>query len=134
MIQPKELRLGNYIEYRIQDELDERKDWWELSTIDATDIAILESGIDEDFRPIPLTEGILLKFGFDKKQIREELKNKFGDYAFSLNNIPFYTLIEANDGFMLSKFETYITTVVYIHQIQNLFFCLCGKELQLNSE
>ena len=108
-----ELRIGNLIEYKIEDELDERKEWLEVSKVDFQDLTWLDSNPeDADFRPIKLTEEILLKFGFEKKQIRDELKNKFGDYAFSLNNIPFYTLIEDNDGFMLSKFETYITTAV----------------------
>ena len=118
MIQPQELRIGNYVEYRIQDELDERKEWLELSTIDATDLVILESGIDEDFRPIPLTEEILLKFGFLKD-----------DNFYHLNNIwisNFYENYFSLDGFDETKIE-------YVHQLQNLYFALTGEELKFKN-
>ena len=129
MIQPKELRIGNYIEYRIQDELDERKDWWELSTIDAADIAILESGIDEDFRPIPLTEEILLKFGFYFED---------GFYCLRINNTAFMTIILLGSyaNYELSNFRQKIVfsrgEFSGVHQLQNLFYCLCGIDLELN--
>ena len=63
MIRAEELRIGNLVEYRFTDEFDDRKEWWEVTEIDADDIHWLSKvdKEDEDFRPIELTEEILLK-------------------------------------------------------------------------
>lgn len=121
MIQPQELRIGNYVEYRIQDELDDRKEWWELSIIDSTDLQILESGIDDDYRAIPLTEEILLKFGFFKK---------LGNYE--LENFRFHISQPMNfDGFVFCEGYSVITDKIqFVHQLQNLYFALTGEELK----
>lgn len=67
-LKAKELRIGNYVEYRIEDELDSRKEWWEVTVIDSDDINWLEKESPEstDYRPIPITEEWLLNFGFKK--------------------------------------------------------------------
>ena len=121
MIQPQELRIGNYVEYRIQDELDERKEWWELSIIDSSDLQILESGIDDDYRAIPLTEEILLKFGFEK---RDKINPPFRNYQY----------VFMKNGFLIGSdfLFHYIsgnTELKHVHQLQNLYFALTGEEL-----
>ena len=127
MIQPQELRIGNYVEYRIQDELDERKEWWELSIIDSSDLQILESGIDDDYRAIPLTEEILLKFGFEEKS---KSKN------FYLGNFRFHISKPANyNGFIFCDGYDVITDrIKYVHQLQNLYFDLKGKRLMFKNK
>ena len=119
-----ELRLGNLIEYKIEDELDERKEWWEVSKVDFQDLTWLDSNPrDADFRPIKLTEEWLLKFGFVKKEIGysklTEMEQcfliSFGKHT-SVNGI---------------KFNNEIKTV---HQLQNLYFALTGEELTQVSE
>lgn len=114
-----ELRIGNLIEYKIADELDERKEWWEVSKVDFQDLTWLDSNPeDANFRPIKLTEEWLLKFGFVKKEIGysklTEMEQcfliSFGKHT-SVNGI---------------KFNNEIKTV---HQLQNLYFALTGEEL-----
>ena len=114
MIKPQELIIGSYVEYRIQDELDDRKEWQELSIIDSTDLQILESGIDDDYRAIPLTEEILLKFGFFKK---------LGNYE--LENFRFHISQPMNfDGFVFCEGYSVITDKIqFVHQLQ-IFFLL----------
>jgi hypothetical protein len=85
-----------------------------------------------EVKPIELSEEWLLKFGFEKKQIREDLKHKMGDYAYLHPDIKFYSLIEDKDGYMLSKFETYICDIKYVHEFQNVIFALTGEELTIN--
>ena len=112
-----ELRIGNLIEYRIQDDLDDRKDWWEVSKIDATDLCILESNIDYDFRPIPLTEEWLLKLGFEYDK---EYDIYFID-DFAIRGKDFVLC----DIDIEVKFE-------YVHRLQNSYFELKNKELCYN--
>ena len=120
-MEANELRIGNLIEYRIQDDLDDRKDWWEVSKIDATDLCILESNIDYDFRPIPLTEEWLLKFGF-KKYGKTTLFKKSN---VTLNSMDIGH--NRGDGFTLNYIP--FVKVQHVNQLQNLYFALTGEEL-----
>ena len=119
MINAKEIRIGNLVEYRITDKLDERKEWWEVSEIDADDIHWLSKvdTKDEDFRAIPLTEEWLLKFGF-KKYSKNFIKD--GNIEFYIWTIDNSYQIKALD--ILIKIQT-------VHELQNLFFLLTKTEL-----
>ena len=58
----KQVRIGNYLLGKVEDELDERKTYWEIYQIkDSDDFAGIR---DEWDKPIPLTEDILLRLGF----------------------------------------------------------------------
>ena len=122
MIQAAQFRIGNLVEYRITDKFDDRKEWWEVSEIDADDIHWLSKvdTEDEDFRPIPLTEEWLLKFGFVKKLSNYELEN----FRFHVNKPSNY------DGFLFCEGYSVITDKIhFVHQLQNLYFALNNKEL-----
>ena len=129
-----ELRIGNLIEYRIQDDLDDRKDWWEVSKIDATDLCILESNIDYDFRPIPLTEEWLLKFGFNKEYQKGYIGIDVYNSDFVLTEPLKMGEWQTNYTF---QFETgsvpKFKEIEYVHQLQNLYFALTGEELVLKN-
>lgn len=88
-------------------------------------IKTIEPKIDSKifhFKPIPITEEWLLKFGF-----------------FKHNNA--YVLEKPNENIMNFKFSiwsdfTYNSSespveLKYVHQLQNLYFCLCGTHLKL---
>lgn len=114
MLRPNELRIGNYVEYRIEDELDDRKEWWELSIIDSTDLQILEKGIDSDYRPIELTEEILLKFAF------EILNPNYLEYKLKDGRILFDR--KAKDFLLISSNINYGKKIKYAHKLQNYIF------------
>ena len=131
MIKPQELIIGNYVEYRIQDELDDRKEWWELSIIDSTDLQILESGIDDDYRAMPFTEEILLKFGFYFEE---------GFYCLRINNTAFMTII-LHGSYVNYELSNFRQKIVFssgefsgVHQLQNLYFHLKGEELAFKKD
>ena len=133
-----ELRIGNLIEYRIQDDLDDRKDWWEVSKIDATDLCILESNIDYDFRPIPLTEEWLLKFGFE----RHDNGSVSAQFSYGINPVTQDYIIfliwikDYENDYQLNGFPFYQNgyfEIKTVHQLQNLYFYLTGKELVLKN-
>jgi hypothetical protein len=79
-------------------------------------------------KPIPLTEEWLVKFGFI-----------FTDYCIENHPIQLQTLSE-NRGFLFQydfvKYSGYGSTfnvvIQYVHQLQNLYWCICGEELPIN--
>ena len=119
MINAKELRIGNLVEYRIIDKLDERKEWWEVSEIDADDIHWLSKvdTKDEDFRAIQLTEEWLFKLGFINDKVLEFYRNDFTDSTIIID-YNFICLL----GYSHVKLN-------YVHQLQNLYFALTQREL-----
>lgn len=115
-----ELRIGNYLQYKSG----------EVFQIHSQDFSSLES-IPEYLHPnpIPLTEEWLLKFGFKKLSAISFEKyinaNKSFTIVYSMNakrwSFPYHHKINT-----LVSFE-------YVHQLQNLYFALTGKELLLKS-
>ena len=119
MINAKELRIGNLVEYKITDKLDERKEWWEVSEIDADDIHWLSKVMpeDEDFRAIPITEEWLFKLGFINDKVLEFYRNDFTDSTIIID-YNFICLL----GYSHVKLN-------YVHELQNLYFALTQREL-----
>lgn len=81
-----------------------------------------------NIKPIPLSKEVLLKCGFEKE----------GDYGYIFfGEITNYILDEdiagsyqvgVNHGSCTNFFSW---DIKYLHQLQNLFYCLCGKELEV---
>ena len=121
----QDLRIGNLVEYKITDEFDERKEWWEVSEIDADDIHWLSKvdTNDDDFRAIPLTEEWLLKFGFEN----------YCQHFLKRGSIEFYIWgsLSDNTKFAIKALDTLIE-IKYVHQLQNIYFSLEGEELKIN--
>jgi len=103
-MEANELRIGNFVEYNGF----------------VRTIVSLNLGTEVNALPIPLTEEWLLKFGFIKVL----------DYpCFRLEGLQ----IEFNgfDSQWGSGLLDEKTVIKYVHQLQNLFFALKGKELTL---
>jgi hypothetical protein len=111
-----DLRIGNLVNYKIVDKLDERKEWFEPCKIDAVDLQV----IDSDYQPIPLTEEWLLNLGFEKNQS----PNK--DIQVGLVNDDF-----ANNVMSVVWRAFVLVKIKHVHQLQNLYFALTNKELTL---
>jgi len=113
-----ELRIGNYVYFH--------GDVEEINMVDGFGVIGREEqplcSIDE-FEPIPLTEEWLLKFGFEKAD--EIYFIEFGVYSM--------TIKEYEKGKYILNPETHFNYVdiEYVHQLQNLYFALTGKELIL---
>jgi hypothetical protein len=125
-LKAQELRIGNLVEYRMEDDLDSRKEWWAVTAIDSEDINWLEKEEPEtiDYRPIPLTEEWLLKFGFEEDETYVSEENPFLDYINGNVRIsmPYFSFEYCDGG---------IKELKYVHQIQNLYFALTGTELEI---
>ena len=116
MIQPQLLRIGNYIEYN-----------GEIIKLDGSLLCCyIQNELEFPLNPIPLTEEILLKFGFYFED---------GFYCLRINNTAFMTIILLGSyvNYELSNFRQKIVfsrgEFSGVHQLQNLYFALTGEEL-----
>jgi hypothetical protein len=115
-MEAKELRIGNYIdtgEFHIERARGIYKynpSWYKYVHM---------------FRPIPLTEEWLLKFGFEKPA-----HIWCGD-KFHLTN---YDRDHSLWCVAMNKNNAIIANIRYLHQLQNLYFALTGEELTLNEK
>lgn len=74
----------------------------------------------DEVNPIPLTENWLLKFGAKKVGIEYKLKASALDITLRINSGHVYC--EFGNVYLGDRIK-------HVHQLQNLYFALCGKEL-----
>jgi hypothetical protein len=131
----EEIRIGNYHLYHIKDDMDDRKEWDETSTIDGEDICWLsEHPDDEDYQPIPLTEEWATKIGFGN-DIGFPYQRWIGEpydkgtiiivLHFQRKQIQLSSQQEEGDRLLY----IYLPIPKYVHTLQNLYFALTGNEL-----
>ena len=122
-----ELRIGNLILWRGGD-----ADEWIEGTMEHKDFIDCERH-PEWFRPIPLNEQWLKDFGFEKDNGIQQ------DYSYVLDikariKIVYYK----GDPNCLSLYQDgnfcdfASGSHKHVHQLQNLFYSLCGHELNMN--
>jgi hypothetical protein len=108
-MEARELRIGNLVK----------------STTHNTYYRVTLIEDDYDYsktEPIPLTEGWLLRFGFEKNY-------KFGLYYKGGHAIDIHR--EGNAEFYTGEYGGWFVFVEYVHELQNLYFALTGEELKL---
>jgi hypothetical protein len=121
-MESKELRVGNLVYESKRSKILRKKIGVEICEIKSLDIHHLESFPEsENFEPIPLTEEWLFKFGFEK--------NENGLFKlFNESEVPIL-LNEDLDGWTCDGINFSVNGTQYVHQLQNLYFALTGKEL-----
>jgi hypothetical protein len=121
MIKSNELRIGNYIDYERTTHVVTRllehyvsHDWHKSIGEDAYDTSY------DSINPIPLTSEILEKCGF-------KLRDGY------LKNYPLYSITSQNgkEQIQITGYMS-LPQIKYLHQLQNLYFALTGKELIIN--
>lgn len=118
MIKANELRIGNWIYYN-----------GKLSKIDLTDFRdILEDNYEINYyKPIELTEEILLKSKL-KPTSEDFFGIKISKKGFlEINLKPKRTIIFFDGVYFIE-----LKNIKYLNQLQNLYFALTGKELEIN--
>lgn len=113
MIKAQDLRLGNWVLFDVE-EVYEQITPRRIGFISQAN----SKGHNHPFKPIPLTEEILLKCGFDKVREYFTIYNEFDVFK---DNKGYYTHINCGNIYLNS-----------LHQLQNLFYTLTGEELQIN--
>lgn len=119
-----EIRLGNYLQfgdYELEVDINVIRDFYVYK----------QNGL----KPIPLTEDILLKCGFDVitnvNDFTENYWNKQKDCSINVETYVFNGKIERLYKYRI--FETKrLKSIIYLHQLQNLYFALTGEELNIN--
>lgn len=76
----------------------------------------------DEIEAIPLTEEILFDFGYGKKH---DIYYKGNSLLRFIGKEVFYSRGEIDDA----EFQEYITSVKYVHELQNLHFALTQREL-----
>lgn len=112
MIQANELRIGNWVS---KNGISVRVEYYFLND---DHYGLLDGGID--YNPIPLTAEILAKCGAQWD----------GD--------DYYNLIDSSDEILINWSESGLRVdhielphIKYVHQLQNVYFALTGKELEV---
>jgi len=143
MIQVNELRIGNFVKCKTSND----DAIYQILALDGLHLKIYLNEprnkwhTEDLIKPIKLTEEILLKCGFEK------IKGGNGDYQITLqkgkglghsdyilfvdfgldNNTNIITI-----SLVSEESEWLETKSKYLHQLQNLYFYLCGEELTIN--
>ncbi len=114
MIQANELRIGNYIYNEVQE-----------INFKACSIVIhrLSHEDSEGYKPIELTSNIISKTHFYYDSDSE---------SFQISDCTLKLYDYDDDGFMCVIFGNESHFIQYLHQLQNLYFALTGKELEIN--
>jgi len=98
--------------------------WYELNTLPVR--AINMEGLNtlfeeiDNLKPIPLTEELLLKCGFEKSHVTN-FTLEFENHELEININKYYSWLNNKD----------ITPILYLHSLQNIFFALTNQELKI---
>ena len=121
-----ELRIGNWVLHKDVIQF--------VESINDTDSGMAVCCLSEhdngcqDLKPIPLTEEWLLKLGLkhEKFDWNNEPPNK--DVSVGYNGNDFI------NNEMTFKYKTVLFKITHVHQLQNLYFALTGKELTIKEQ
>jgi len=123
-----ELRIGNYHLYKIVNVIGE--EYWELCKTDIHDLIFLDKKECTDYAPIPITEEWLLKLGFGEfidfgyeTGVFDKFPLSIG-FSYCMNNKKVMIMHKGN-----STSHWIMKEILHVHQLQNLYFALTGKEL-----
>lgn len=134
MIQANELRIGNWVNY-VSTGID-----------DIIQITCLQVGehLGDSFKPIPLTEEWLERFGFELMDydIYSESENETEVYiTYKIKQHKFEYRVELSErgrNTFNVKWrwadEGQLCEVPYVHSLQNIYFALTGEELTIIEE
>lgn len=120
-MEAKELRIGNWINHPENYAIE----------VNSTTIDLMSALKNNRFNPVPLTEEILLKAGFEKKGWQQYLKMKISEY----NSLWYFDGIISILCEGLRDYDDLVTIKLeyeYLHQLQNLYYALTGEELEID--
>lgn len=126
MIQPNELRIGNWVYDSFNDVIvkvigirleNVICEWGHLKGEYKCNYEYLE--------PIPLTEGLLAKCMFSEYEFEDDI------FLHDEEDVCVQKSYKEYYPYSFENSDTIGTPIRYLHQLQNLFFALTGKELEI---
>lgn len=133
MIQPQEIRIGNYLYYKVFPHAPESYKIIEVTSITKNGFIsfINDDGKEEtyyldNFEKIAIIEEILLKFGFEIE--------KTNTHIIAYNDYGYQHELEINKEYKhkswrIEQYKGGYRHLYFCHQLQNLYFALTGEEL-----
>ena len=123
-ITPSDLKIGNWLNYSTEEGILPTKiDWQDLAHLSEK-----PKDFNKYYSGIEITPEILVKCGFVKDEDEDKYILTFikgVEYIYKMENKCFYEYRFAfGEDFNLREIE-------YLHELQNLFYCLTGKELKI---
>ncbi len=85
-----------------------------------------EESVRINYQPIPLTPEILVKAGFENKSSTTDYIFEYGKFIIGGTRKRLFPSVWGEDGL-----QDYGDLIEYVHQLQNLYFCLTGDELNI---
>ena len=129
MIQIEELRIGNFLQNK------NLKAPVQVGTINSDKTIKLDYGLCKNiytdrmtllsFQGVPLTEEWLKKFGFFIVETNKCVEAFKENFRYSIQQVD-----NSNQWFWCDG-ETVITNLEFVHELQNLYFCLTRNDLLL---
>ena len=87
----------------------------------------------EEYITIPLTEEILLKCGFSYRNCPPCGQDQWANMGIWSLILPSGTYLTLRGGIKdIKVIYPHGTAILYLHQLQNLYFALTGQELEVN--
>lgn len=145
-LQPQDLRIGNYIQYYDENNIiiDKIKSIWFDDGIEQYRLELF-SGKFNNYQvsingvsPIPLTEELLLKCGFQfiaeemgyYDFYRYKIEDKYGhSFDFNLHGNDLCEVVN-NGNYNYYNYDIHIS-FKYVHEIQNFIEPIMGKQLEI---
>ncbi len=128
----EDLKIGNYIfdnSGRIVQYHGLTEDWNKAILNYAKGSGIYKNNFDE-ISPIPITEKWLLKLGFEPDEIYKNF-NSFNLYKLECEGNIFKLEIQPCNEVSIHIDCTFIRSLKYIHELQNLYHAITGNELKI---
>ncbi len=126
MISANELRIGNYL-LSVQTGKPVIVDWLVIKHIQDGNRQCPPYDMSLVYKPIKLTEELLLKCGFKRGSVTM--------YFLSIPNLACEIHATWFHNQYVIELQNHripiVTEVTYLHQLQNLYFALTGKELEV---
>ena len=132
-----DLRLGNWLYYTKETMFPMQvyalgNDWVQLD-FEGNESDVFEN-TDKEIYPIPITKELIVK-SLNSEILGDDYSVKLGDYRYIYFRIN-------NDGYISIDFFNYDDNseneicdgIRYVHELQNLYHALTGKELEIRRE
>ena len=129
-MEAKELRIGNFIRFEDDETTIEK------IVVTYQHIRVISKGLAE-YKPIPLTKEWFVKFGFKKPMFGHGWENGYVELKCP-EEIACSPIDDENDKNLYlhsgGEYQLSEVPVKYVHQLQNIFWCLMGEELTLKHD